>query len=176
MDKRITDKLAIAAIIVTVAVAAIWLFFGGIEHIEDTNGRDDISLTTITDENIIKMDLGAKGFKKSTGSIAIGGLTVSSGVNFSADKFTGVYEVLYANFILPSDFTLDITGLTVHEGNFKMVIVNEDRIIATIDPAETNEIRIDDLTGYVSLRIAGESAAYSFHISSIDYDLYSHND
>lgn len=78
MNKKTKEKLMTAAIIVAVAVAVVWLFFGGIVHIEDTNGPDDYC--------------------------------------------------------------------------------------------------IDDLTGYVSLRIAGESAAFQFHISDHEYGQFQHND
>ncbi len=177
MNKKTKEKLITAAIIAAVAAAVVWLFFGGIDHIEDTNGPDDYSLTTVTDEDIINMNLGAKGYKKSTGSISLGeNFSATSGVIFSADQFTGVYEVLFDNYIIPSDFALTISGFSVSGGNFKMVVVNDSEIIATIDPAETNEIRIDDLTGYVSLRIAGESAAFQFHISDHEYEQFQHND
>ena len=50
-------------------LAAVLLCFGvsgcGGEGYEDTNGADDFTLETITDENIINLDVGASGLSYS---------------------------------------------------------------------------------------------------------------
>ena len=55
-----------------------------LEHIEDTNGPENYTLTTISDENIIHQDIGALNIKKSSGLL-------NDGITFSSDKFTGVH-------------------------------------------------------------------------------------
>lgn len=57
----------------------------------------------------------------------------------------------------------EVTG-----GNFKMVVVNEGRIVATVEPDEDNLITtctLEGMTGDVSILIAGESASFRFLIS-----------
>ena len=64
-------KKIIAAVgaVVLIAVCALWFFNSDLEHIEDTNGAENYALQTITDENIIKRDVGAMGLKISTDAI-----------------------------------------------------------------------------------------------------------
>ena len=158
----------IAAVLLIVA-GCIWMFGDGApSQITDTNGPDDFTLTTITDENIINRDIGS-----------IGGPTISQGLigdgyTFSAKEFSGVYEILYDNFIGKSDFQLDITNFVVTGGNFRMVVVHDDQIVAELTPDMFVEYRLEDIKGTVSLRIAGESASFSFFMANIDYNAHSH--
>ena len=50
--------MAVFAILMIV-VAALWFRNSDLEHIEDTNGDDNYTLQTITDENICNLDVGA---------------------------------------------------------------------------------------------------------------------
>jgi len=152
-----------------VAVACFWLFGSGLEHIPDTNGPEDFSLTTVTDENILNRDLGSIGGPTVSQSILSG-----DGYEFSAREFTGVYEILYDNYIGKSDFQLDITNFQVTGGNFRMVVIHNDQIVADLTPDMFVTYRLEDITGTVSLRIAGESAAFSFFMSGPDYNMHSH--
>lgn len=158
------------AVIAFAAVGCFWIFGSGLEHIPDTNGPEDYSLTTITDENIIKQDLGSIGGPTISQSILFG-----DGYEFSAKKFTGVYEILYDNFIGKSDFVLDLTNFVVTEGNVRLVVIHNDQIVAELTPDMFVEYRLEDITGTVSLRIAGESAAFSFFMSGHDYNFHSHH-
>ncbi len=176
MDNKTKDLLTKVFALVLIVVAVIWFMNSDLEHIEDTNGPDDYSLTTITDENIIAGDMGSLNpvtVKKK--SLDLGSVKISSGVEFSSKKFTGVYEILYDNYILPSDFVLDLTSFEVTEGNLRMVVVHNDEIIAELEPGMFVEYRIDDIKGYVSLRIAGESASYKFYMSETDYNMHTHD-
>lgn len=154
--------LILAAAIVVVAF--FWMN-NGLEHIEDTNGPEDFSLQTITDENIINEDMGALNVKSSTGLL-------SDGVTFSSDKFTGVYRIMLTNFILPSDFDLDVTNFQVNSGNFKMAVVNEGKIVAVIEPDMFASCRLEGLTGTTSLVFAGESADFSFYLDRLFCEQY----
>ena len=175
MPKQKKDILVLILAVAFVAVFVIMFLGSDLEHIEDTNGLDDFSLTTITDDDIISMKMGAlnpAGVHR--GKVDIGGVTISSGVKISSENFTGVHEVLYNNYILPSDFEVNLSGFTVESGNFRMVVVHEDEIVATIEPGLFAEYRLEDVTGRVSVRIAGESAAYTFYMSDFEYDQFQH--
>jgi hypothetical protein len=175
MSKKRKELLIGIAVVLMVSVAVVWMLVDGIDHIEDTNGADDFSLQTITDENIIRMDTGSRGSGiKTDFSGDIGGIHISSGIESSSKKFTGVEEILYDNFILPSDFEVNLTSFTVRGGNFKMVVVHDDKIIAELKPGEDVYYRLDNVKGTVSLRIAGESASYSFYMNETDYDFHDH--
>ena len=160
--------LALVALVLIVT-AVIWLIVGGTDHIEDTNGAEDFSLQTITDQQIIDGSMGAKG-----GPTISRGHLLNDAIEFSSKKFTGVYEVLYDSFVAPSDFEVNLSSYTVNGGNFKMVVVHNDEIIAVLEPNQFVDYRIEDITGDVSLRIVGESASFNFSISEFEYDLHSH--
>lgn len=81
----------------------------GIE-IEDTNGPDDYSLETITDENIINMDLGASGSAASSDD-------ASQVVKYSSKNFSGVEEICFVNRIMASEVVIDLSTIMVKEGN-----------------------------------------------------------
>ena len=162
--------------VVLIAVAAVWMLGSGIEPIPDTNGPDDFSLTTITDENIIALDRGALDpvtIRQS--GLTIGGLGIHDAVEFSSQGFSGVYELFYNNYVGKSDVEFQILDLKVDSGNFKMVVLLDDEIVQVIQPsAEPVTVRLEDVSGTVSLRIGGESAAYSFAMSWAEYDHFAH--
>ena len=134
--------------------------------IEDTNGPDNRQLNTITDQNILKRDLPSAGYSTKTSGL------LSKKIEIYSKDFSGVYEVLWTDMIAGS-FVLDLYDYNVTGGNFRMVVINNDRIVADIEPG-TTQICIDDVKGPVSLRIAGESAEFSFSMSWSEYDTYAH--
>ena len=138
----------------------------GSAKIEDTNGPDNFALNTVTDQNILKLDLPSAGY-----GIRTSGL-LSKTVEISGDEFSGVYEVLWTNMVA-GDFVLNLLDYTVTGGNFRMVVVNDGKIVADIEPG-TTQILLEGVKGNVSLRIAGESAAFSFSMTESEYNLYSH--
>lgn len=177
MNKKMKDILWKVFALVLVVVVAVWFLMDDMEPIEDTNGPDDISLTTITDENIINLDMGAlNAIKVSESDLQVGGLDLDPIVDFSSEDFSGVYEVLYNHFIGNSDVVIELDYLKVDSGNFKMVVLLDGEIVTTIEPSdEPISFRMEDVNGTVSLRIAGESASYSFAMSKTDYELFEHN-
>ncbi|MBQ8564038.1 MAG: hypothetical protein IJ443_09160 [Firmicutes bacterium] len=123
---------------------------------EDTNGPDDYTLQTITDENIINLDIGASGLvhKETT----LFGFTSEE---YYSDNFNGVEPLHLTNFILPSDIQIYVSYVTVNSGNFRMVVVNEDKIIHEFVPGTFNEtIRFENLKGSFAIHVAGESADF----------------
>lgn len=155
MRNKKNNILWIIMAVAIVAYFAYALLTDDLAHIEDTNGPDNYALTTITDENIIKQDVGALNMKRTSGIL-------NDGITFSSNKFTGVYEVFITNFLFDSDFRMDLTGFYVNGGNFKMAIANNGEIIATVEPDMFADVELHDLNGSFSLVIAGESADFEF--------------
>ena len=168
-DKKTSPKqnnLLYILIAVAVVVICGYSFLNSdLKHIEDTNGPEDYSLVTITDENIIKQDMGALNVKKSTGLL-------NDGVTFKSDKFTGVYRVFQTNFFFDSDFLMDVAGFWINSGNFRMCIVNDGKIIATVEPGMFATCELSDLNGSFELVIAGESADFEFTLDRLFCEQY----
>ena len=155
MNVRIKNILLSVVAVVVLICGGISMLNSDLEHIEDTNGPEDYSLATITDEDIISNEMGSLNVSKSTGLL-------NNGITFSSKKFTGIYRVFLTNFLFNSDFMMDVAGFYVHDGNFRMVIVNEGKIIAEVEPDMFAECRLQDLNGSFELIIAGESAGFEF--------------
>ena len=155
----------IFALLLTLALALSLTACGSVK-IEDTNGPDNFALNTITDQNILNLDLPSGGYGTKTSGL------LSKTVTHSGKDFSGVVEVLWTDMIA-GDFVLDLMDYTVTGGNFRMVVVNEDRIIADIEPG-TQQILLEGVKGRVALRIAGESAAYSFSMTEFEYNSFAH--
>ena len=132
-------------------------------EIEDTNGPEDSSLAVITEENILKLDLPSGGY---------GVRTNSNRVTCYGKGFSGVTEILSTN-LLAGTFEVNLMDFTVSGGNFRMVVVHDDKILMDVAPG-TEQIRLDGLKGYISLRVAGESADYSFSMTKFEYDSFTH--
>ena len=169
INKNMKKTLTVLGALIFVVMIGGWILFGGTDHIEDTNGPENYALQKITDQEIIDKSTGSIGGPDISRSILTG-----DAVNFSAEKFTGVYEILYDNYIGKSDFEVNLTAYEIYEGNFKIVVVHNEEIVATLEPDIFVDYRLEDITGYVSLRIAGESASFSFSMSEHEYDRHAH--
>ena len=175
--KKATKPLPKWAVLPIILVLIVGFFFlPGMEHIEDTNGADDISLATLTEADILAKSLTCTGGpNRSMGRLNLpGGWSISDGVELSAKKFSGVTDILWADYILPSDFSLSLEHFSVTEGNLRMMVINEGKIIADIQPGDNIDVLIEGLTGYTTVRIAGESAAFSIAMTELQYDLFQH--
>ncbi len=171
LNEKAKKLLTTIGIVALALFAGVQLLVGTVDHIEDTNGPTDFSLQTITPQQIIDLSTGSVGGPSISRSILLG-----STVEFSAKKFTGVYEILYDNFFLPSDFEINLTGYEIYGGNFQLVVVHNDQIVATLEPGLFVDYRLEDVTGYVSLRIVGESASFTFSTTEFDYNMHSHHE
>lgn len=168
MNPKTKDILIKIGAAILAIVGAIWLILGRVEHIEDTNGPDNYKLTTITDQNIIKRDMGNTGLTRKKG------LLTGDIHTFSSDKFTGVEEIMYNNYIFKSSDYFTIHNFEVYEGNFRMVVVLDNEIIAELEPGMTVDYDFKDVKGTLALRIAGESASFKFSITGYDLDRFAH--
>lgn len=157
--RPIKKILPIVLAAVIIAVAVIWFAGSGLEHIEDTNGPADFTLQTITDDNIRNLDMGALNVSQKTG------LLTGDTVTYHSDCFTGVYEVFRENLIT-NRYEITVNHASVNSGNFKMVLCVDDEIVHEFTLNElTQTFVLEDVSGTVSLRIAGESADFQFDYS-----------
>lgn len=127
----------------------------------DTNGDDDFTLQTITDENIVKLDLGASGLTYSEQDFGFGVISTE----YYSKNFNGVEEIYLTNYLLPSSFYIYVGYLNVSSGNFKLAVVNNDEIIREIPIGTFGEqIYFENIQGSFAIRLAGESAAFELNI------------
>lgn len=171
MKLNLTSILIALGVIVFLVVFLFMMLTSDLEPIPDTNGPDNYQLQTITDQDIIRGEMGA------LNPISIHEDLIGDGLTFSSKNFTGVYEVLYDHLLGSSDFVLSLSSLTVTEGNFRMVVVHDGRIVAEFEPNAEDpfiDYYLENVSGTVSLRIAGESASYSFHMSALEYHDHAH--
>ena len=127
---------------------------------EDTNGADNFELQTITDENIIHLETGAYGLAYKESNL---GLLQSS--EYYSKNFNGVEQIYLTNFVGASDIYVYIGHMNVESGNFRLVVINDDKIIHEFDlDTFGEEFLFEDLTGTFSIHVAGESAKFDFYI------------
>ena len=155
MNNKLKNVLWGVFAVVLVVVCAVWFISDDIQHIEDINGADNYSLHTINDYNIIHMDVGALNLKESTDNI-------SNTTTYSSDKFTGVAEIYGMNYV-GNRFDITINHARVDSGNFRIVLLEDDVIVHEFKLNElTQTFTLENPSGYISLRIAGESADFMF--------------
>lgn len=164
-----------AFVVVFIVVFAFWILLDDSEHIEDINGSNNYTLSTITRHDIINDKIPGKNLKQKTSKMSLSGLE-SNTVIFYSDIFSGVEEICYADYILPSDLYLDIYDFEVTSGNFEIVVINNGEIIGSIKPSkETNQtLLIENITGLTSIKLVGESAAFSFMMTQSMFDDFTH--
>ena len=119
-----------------------------LKQIEDTNGEEDTSLVTLTDDDIIN------------GSSSISYVSVqhrSDGkASLSVDTFSGVKEVDTIKF--DSDAVFDI-NVKLDKGNLAVVLIKNDEIVHRIPVNEETKITLEKDVKYY-LVVAGESAGF----------------
>lgn len=173
MKKKLENIFWIAIVVIVVGFGGFSILTNDFEHIEDINGPNNYSLNTITRNEIIKHDIGSKGLGYKTTNFKVAGIQFG-GVEFSSKQYSGTEEIFYIDFILPSDFTLQIYNFEVTKGNFELCVVNDGEIIATLLPGIDSYVHVPNVTGYTSIVIAGESANFSFEMTHSEFDLFTH--
>ncbi len=130
-------------------------------EIADTNGPDDYSLATITEENIINQDLGSSSYSMSPGSDDESYLVETT--KFKGKEFSGVTQIYMTNFIGKSDVNVDVSNLTVDSGNFALYAILDGEIVHEFKIGELMEtFEMDDINGTFELVFAGETADFKF--------------
>lgn len=141
------------ALVIVICFLMICFSFSckSIRKIKDTNGPDDYSLSTITDEDIVK----------GMSSISVGAIQSNKNGNFNLKigKFSGVNEI-YKNDFKNKTITLEITN-KVESGNLKIVVIVNNEIVENIPANTTKTITTNVENGKYSIRIAGEVAKFS---------------
>ncbi len=153
INENSKNKLLGIGIIIIIIVAVAWFMLTGVKHIEDLNGPDNYTLQQITESNIINRDISSRGLKTSTN-------VLSDITTYSSKKFTGVEEI-YGNNIWGNRFEITIHHARVDSGNFKIVLLEDDKIVHEFKLNELSQTYVlENPSGYISLRIAGESADF----------------
>lgn len=162
-------------VVVFIAVFAFMILTDDFEHIEDTNGPNNYSIQRITIDDIVNDDMGSKGLTKTKTDFEVGGVQFG-GVTYESKKYSGVSELLYTNYIFDSTFSLTIYEYEIKEGNFELVVVNNDKIVGKFTPELASTLVIDNLKGKVSIKAVGESANFHFKMMFSDYNEYGNYD
>lgn len=137
------------------------------DHIEDTNGADNYSLQTITEQQIIEQSMGSRGgVDKVERKLTIGGIGISSGKEYSSKKFTGVMSLYITNLRKGSDIAVSLAEYEIKEGNFAFYVIFDGQIVGKITPGDdaTADFVLEDVEKSATLEyvIAGESANFKF--------------
>ena len=119
------------------------------KHIEDTNGAEDFTLETITEEDILN------GYPVS--SVKQSMERVGNEYKYSVKKMTGVEEIFKGSF---QDEDIAITlNTSVESGNAQIVLVYKNIILKRFLLNEDNQVfSMIGVKGEIKILVAGESA------------------
>ena len=165
-------------IVFAIAIVAVCLVMfilnPGPEHIEDTNGKDNYNLQIITEQDVVKQEMGARGtVRERETHLDIAGWSVSDGIRYSSDKFTGVYMLYNTTLFKGSDIHVTLAEYEIKEGNFAFYIVFDGEVVGKIMPSDGaySEFLLENVekTGTLEYVIAGESASFEF-VAPVDFE------
>ena len=135
------------------------LLLTGCEYgqIEDTNGEEDYSIQTITDDRI-KEGPNTRFVINSKWSTKYNVTTIK------IEKFSGIF-LLRTILVTNKTLTYEIDSI-VEKGNFKIVIVKNNEEIINVLINSTELVTINDAEGKYQIKAVGESAKFkmSFEI------------
>lgn len=175
LNPKTKNILWIVFAVVLVVVIVVWMFVNpGPEHIEDTNGADNYSLQSITEQDIIEQKMGTRGtVSERETHYDFAGLSVSDGIKYSSNKFTGVYLLHNTTLFKGSDIYVSLAEFVINEGNFAFYVVFDGEVVGKVEPSENAlaEFRLENVekTGTLEYVIAGESASFEF-VAPIDFE------
>ena len=142
MRKRLLPALCILLLLPLLLTAC--------RQIEDTNGPDDISLCTLTEEEILD---------KSPSYSAVSSITSTQNGKrtLRIKKLSGVYAL---DSHLASGNTLTITlSTTLHEGNLRIVVLCDGNYVADMPVGQNETLTLQNADGHrYQVRLAAESA------------------
>ena len=126
----------------------------GCSHIEDTNGEDDYSITTITDQDIIdgmnNFSMGSVSNRKKVQGEITGSLKVK--------KFSGVLEV--EEFSSENKYIVITISNECFGGNFMVAITSGDTILTKVLANESKSFELLNNGEKYELKVVGESAHF----------------
>ena len=131
LNPKIKNALWIVFAVVMVVICVVLLIVNpGPEHIEDTNGADNYSLQSITEQDVVDQKMGARGtVREIEAHIEIAGWSVSDGIRYSSDKFTGVDMIYSTTLFKGSDIHVTLAEFEIKEGNFAFYIVFDGEVV-----------------------------------------------
>ena len=131
--------------------------FDNLTHSEDTNGEDDISLCSLTEEDLLEKHPHALFNMSSTSSN-------NTKTTFKCNIFSGVSDI--ASYTIKEKTSFTITSL-IESGNGDFFIYQDGKRIYSIGFPYNDTIVLSDVTGKISFRIAGESAKMDITITKM---------
>ena len=141
-------------------VSLLMVNLTGCNHIEDSNGPSDYSITTFTDEDILK------GYNS---HISIGMFRSSSLKNgilkgtYKVSKLSGIFKV--DNFKENSTIVNFTIQFICEEGNAMLAIVSEDKIVKKIEANSDLSFDLPNNGNDYKLLVVGESAKITLNYS-----------
>ncbi len=126
-----------------------------IGHIKDENG-DDKSLCSLTDEDILE------NVSSYTQTAAITS-NVGDRVVYKANKFSGVTTIKKIPYAVGEKMIIR-SSIDVKEGNLRVVLIQNDKIILDIPLGENQTTIIEDSRRDYKIKIAGESAEFDLEL------------
>ena len=158
---------SIFAVAIVAVCVIMFVLNPGPEHIEDTNGADNYSLQTITEQDVVEQKMGARGTVSEREShLEITGLSISGGIRYSSKEFTGVYMLYNTTLMKGSDIYVTLAEYEIKEGNFAFYIVFDGEVVGKIMPSDGaySEFLLENVekTGTLEYVVAGESASFEF--------------
>ena len=168
INKKTKDVLWVVFVVVFLVVFVFWMLASPRpDHIEDTNGKDNYILQTITERDVVDQKMNYTGVIAETETeYPLSGFSVSSGKKYSSKKFTGVYRLYAATLFKGSDIYVSLGDFKVKEGNFAFYVVFDGKVVGKILPTESTipefTLKNVEKTATLEYVIAGESANFSF--------------
>ena len=168
MSEKMQKIIFAIGAVVLVAAIVLWMILNpGPEHIEDTNGSDNYALQQITEADVLECKMGNRGGPNTAEAHwDFGPLNVSSGMEYSSHKYTGVYRLYSATIFKGSDIYVYLGDFHINSGNFAFYVVFDGEIVGQVQPDEFGladfTMENIDKTGTVEYIIAGESADFRF--------------
>lgn len=143
-------KKFIAILLATVLVLSL----AGCKFVtyEDTNGDEDFSLQTLTEADITS--------NITTYSQKMGTKTmINNEISYSAKSMSGIIRIYEAN-LRDGNSEIQVSS-KVSKGNARLVLMVGNEIVHDFDLNKDNQVyTLENCTGQVCLRLAGESAEF----------------
>ncbi len=128
-------------------------------QIEDTNGQDDYSLATITEEELVKGT-------NSSSKVGFLHTQINDSHTFKVSKFSGVEAI---ESVRATENTKSITFLvesTRTSGNLYVYVRCDDQIVGEFEIGARDDLVIESpAPGKYELCVAGESASYELSVT-----------
>ena len=140
-------------------ILAMCLGLAACGQIEDTNGEDDYSLATITEEQLVKGT-------NSSSKVGFLHTQINDSHTFKVNKFSGVEAI---ESIRATESTKSITFLvecTRNSGNLYVYVRCDGQIVGDFEIGTKDDLVIENpAPGKYELCVAGESASYELNLT-----------